>query len=101
DSPLVKTAVAGADPNWGRIVSAAGYAGVPFDLSQVELRLNGFLLYTQAAPASFSAAEVSRSMRDNRDVSIVLDFAEGQAKARVWTTDLTEDYVKLNADYHT
>ena len=53
DSPLVKTAIAGADPNWGRIVSAAGYAGVQFDPSKVTLHLNGLLLYERGAPVDF------------------------------------------------
>ena len=101
DSPLVKTAVTGADPNWGRIVSAAGYAGVPFDPAGVELRVNGYLLYRDAAPVEFDARAVSQSIRDDRDVSVALDFSEGAAKARFWTTDLTAEYVSLNADYHT
>mgnify|MGYP002624077054 CR=1 FL=1 len=59
DSPLVKTAVAGADPNWGRIVSAAGYAGVAFDPDRVSLHINDSLLYERGAPADFDAAKVS------------------------------------------
>lgn len=101
DSALVKTAIAGADPNWGRIVSAAGYAGVPFDPAKVELRVNGFLLYQHAAPTKFDAEAVSASIRDNRETQILLSFAEGREKIRFWTTDLTEEYVRLNADYHT
>lgn len=101
DSPLVKTAIAGADPNWGRIVSAAGYAGVPFDPGRVRLRVNGAVLFEHGAPAAFDAAAVSGSIRGSRDTSIVLEFAEGAAGVRFWTTDLTADYVRLNADYHT
>ena len=101
NSPLVKTAVAGADPNWGRIVSAAGYAGVTFDPKGVDLHVNDYLLFRDASPVAFDAEAVSNSIRDNRDVSIVLTFSEGSAKARFWTTDLTEEYVRLNADYHT
>ncbi len=101
DSALVKTAIAGADPNWGRIVSAAGYAEVPFDPAKVELRVNGFLLYQHAAPTKFDADAVSTSIRDNRDTQIVLNFSEGNERIRFWTTDLTEEYVRLNADYHT
>ncbi|CAN0355062.1 unnamed protein product, partial [Ectocarpus sp. 4 AP-2014] len=56
DSPLVKTAVAGADPNWGRIVSAAGYAGVPFDPDEVALLINGILVYEKGAPVDFDEA---------------------------------------------
>jgi glutamate N-acetyltransferase/amino-acid N-acetyltransferase len=101
ESPLVKTALAGADPNWGRIVSAAGYAGVPFDPSGVTLHVNGTKLYHDGAPVAFEADEVSKSIRDRYETSIVLDFREGDAAVRFWSTDLTAEYVKLNADYHT
>jgi len=100
-SALVKTAVAGADPNWGRIVSAAGYAGVPFDPSRLSLRLNGFLLYCDGAPARFNAAAVSDSIRENPQTHILLELAEGNAAGRHWTSDLTAEYVRINADYHT
>jgi glutamate N-acetyltransferase / amino-acid N-acetyltransferase len=101
DSPLVKTAIAGADPNWGRIVSAAGYAGVTFDPSKVTLHLNGLLLYERGAPVDFDAAAAAKSIAADRDTSIVLLLEEGTAAARFWTTDLTAEYVRLNADYHT
>lgn len=101
DSPLVKTAIAGADPNWGRIVSAAGYAGVQFDPSKVTLHLNGLLLYERGAPVDFDGAMVAKSIAGDRDTSIVLIFEEGKSCARFWTTDLTAEYVRLNADYHT
>ncbi len=83
DSPLVKTAIAGADPNWGRIVSAAGYAGVPFDPAGVDLAVNGFALYRSGAPATFDAEKVSASIKENRDTSIVLSFHEGNASAQL------------------
>jgi len=101
ESVLVKTAIAGADPNWGRIVSAAGYAGVPFDPRGVDLHLNGTLLYERGAPVRFDAAAVSASVREHRNTSIELTFREGNAAVRFWTTDLTAEYVRLNADYHT
>jgi len=101
DSPLVKTAIAGADPNWGRIVSAAGYAGVPFDPAKVSLHLNGLLLYERGAPVDFDPDIVSKSIAADRDTSIVIILEEGKACARFWTTDLTAEYVRLNADYHT
>jgi glutamate N-acetyltransferase/amino-acid N-acetyltransferase len=101
DSPLVKTAIAGADPNWGRIVSAAGYAGVQFDPSKVTLHLNGLLLYERGAPVDFSPDAAAKSIAADRDTSIVLILEEGKACARFWTTDLTAEYVRLNADYHT
>jgi len=101
DSPLVKTAIAGADPNWGRIVSAAGYAGVAFNEQEVSLHVNSHLLYERGVPVAFEAERVSASIRGDRNTSLVLLLDEGTASARFWTTDLTAEYVRLNADYHT
>ena len=101
DSPLVKCAVHGADPNWGRIVSAAGYAGVPFNPAKVSLAVNGFSLYQAGAPAAFDADQVSKSIRDQRDTVIQLTFGEGAERITYYTADLTAEYVRLNADYHT
>ncbi len=101
NSPLVKTAIYGADPNWGRIVSAAGYANVPLDPQGITLRVNGTLLYRDGAPVPFDAAAVSKSIRDHRDTLVQLDFREGAAGVRFWTADLSAEYVRLNADYHT
>ncbi|MEX0675947.1 MAG: bifunctional glutamate N-acetyltransferase/amino-acid acetyltransferase ArgJ [Pirellulales bacterium] len=101
NSVLVKTAVAGADPNWGRIVSAAGYAGIEFDPAGVDLSINNFALYRRGAPVEFDAARASASIRENRETHVVLRFSEGDAKVRFWTTDLTAEYIRLNADYHT
>lgn len=100
-SALVKTAIAGADPNWGRIVSAAGYAGVPLDASKIGLKLNGVALYENGAPLPFDAKAVSQSIRQNRDTHVELSFGEGSSSVRFWTTDLTAEYVRLNADYTT
>ncbi len=101
NSPLVKTALHGADPNWGRIVSAAGYANVPFNPDGVTLRLNGFLLYEDGAPVEFDGRAVSTSIRDHRDTLVQLQFSEGAEACRFWTADLSAEYVRLNADYHT
>lgn len=100
DSALVKTAITGNDPNWGRIVSAAGYAGVAFDVSQVSLTLNGQSLYEAGAPVEFDEAATSASMKQG-EVAIVLTVGEGDGSARFWTCDLTAEYVRLNADYTT
>jgi glutamate N-acetyltransferase/amino-acid N-acetyltransferase len=101
DSPLVKCAIHGADPNWGRIVSAAGYSCVQFDPGKVTLRLNGFELYRSGAPVAFNAGEVSASIRDQRDTLIQLALGEGAETITFYTADLTAEYVRLNADYHT
>ncbi len=101
NSALVKTAIAGADPNWGRIVSAAGYAEIPFNPASVDLDLNGFPLYREGAPVEFDGSQVSASIKENHETHILLTFGEGDASVRFWTTDLTAEYVRLNADYHT
>ncbi len=100
DSALVKTAIAGNDPNWGRIVSAAGYAGVRFDETEVSLRLNGFMLYENGLPTQFDAATVSRSLQSG-NVEIDLQIGNGNGSARCWTSDLTQEYVRLNSEYTT
>lgn len=98
---LVKTAICGADPNWGRIISATGRCGVPYDPSKVSLKVNGFLLYENGTPVEFDKTVVSDSIRNNRDTSFELFFEEGDASIRFWTSDLTAEYVRLNADYTT
>jgi glutamate N-acetyltransferase/amino-acid N-acetyltransferase len=101
DSPLVKTAIHGADPNWGRIVSAAGYAGIPFEESELSLVLNGTPLYRDGTPLPFDAAAVSRALREGFDVTIELSLRRGDGRIAFWTSDLTAEYVRLNADYTT
>jgi glutamate N-acetyltransferase/amino-acid N-acetyltransferase len=101
DSPLVKTAIAGADPNWGRIVSAAGYAGVPFEERELSLWLNDIALYRAGAPVPFDAAAVSAHLKAHRQATIRLVLTRGPASVRFWTCDLTTEYVRLNADYTT
>ena len=98
---LVKTAICGADPNWGRVVSATGRCGVPYDPAKVSLKINGYLLYENGVPQNFNKEEVSNSIRANRNVSVELFFQEGDGKIRFWTSDLTAEYVHLNADYTT
>src|SRR5947199_770787 len=92
DSALVKTAIFGADPNWGRFVSAAGYAGVPFAESQLSLRLGDFLLYDKGTPLPFDAAAVSGYMRANRELTMRLTFTLGTGKCTFYTCDLTDEY---------
>ncbi|MEW4570763.1 bifunctional glutamate N-acetyltransferase/amino-acid acetyltransferase ArgJ [Tautonia sp. JC769] len=101
DSPLVKTAIHGADPNWGRIVSAAGYAGVMFDESELSLELDGVPLYRDGVPLDYDSEAVSDRMKANREVRITLSLKQGDASARFWTCDLTAEYIRLNADYTT
>lgn len=101
EDALVKTAICGADPNWGRIVSASGTAGVSYDPQKVSLRLNGFELFRNGEPLEFDKKTVADSIRNNRDTHFLLKLGEGDAKVRFWTTDLTTEYVRLNSDYTT
>ncbi len=101
NSPLVKTAIAGADPNWGRIVSAAGYAGPTFDVQSATLHVNGILLFENGVPQRFDAEAASASIRGSRDTKIELQLGTGAGTARFWTCDLTQEYIRINADYHT
>jgi glutamate N-acetyltransferase/amino-acid N-acetyltransferase len=100
NSPLVKCAMNGNDPNWGRIVSAAGLAGVPFDPDRCTLTLQGTKVFRAGRPLSFDAAAVSRKLAAN-EVLVDLDCAAGATEATVWTCDLSKEYVAINADYHT
>jgi glutamate N-acetyltransferase/amino-acid N-acetyltransferase len=101
DSALVKTAIFGGDPNWGRIVSAAGYAGVAFEEADLSLWLGEFLLYDRGTPLPFDAATVSAFIKNNRELTMRLLFSLGTARCTFYTCDLTYEYVRLNADYTT
>jgi glutamate N-acetyltransferase/amino-acid N-acetyltransferase len=101
DSALVKTAIFGADPNWGRIVSAAGYAGVPFEETDLSLWLGDFLLYDKGTPLPFDATAVSGYIRGHRDIPLLLRFTLGDSRCTFWTCDLSYDYVRINAEYTT
>jgi glutamate N-acetyltransferase/amino-acid N-acetyltransferase len=101
DSALVKTAVFGHDPNWGRIVSAAGYAGVEFEEEHLSLWLGDILLYHAGVPQPFDAAAASAYLKRERNIDMRLRFNLGPGRCTVWTCDLTYEYVKLNAEYTT
>ncbi len=101
ESALVKTAIAGADPNWGRIISAAGYSGVPVDPDTTTLRMGGVPIFQNGSPTDHDADAVSRGLRENREVHIELDCGAGEAAVRFWTSDLTQEYVRLNSEYTT
>jgi glutamate N-acetyltransferase/amino-acid N-acetyltransferase len=101
NSALVKTGIAGADPNWGRFLSAAGQTGVDFRPDQLTLSLNGTVVYMDGAPTKFDRSKLSTSIRENRETVVDLQFNEGDASIRFWTSDLTVDYVRFNAEYTT
>jgi len=99
ESPLVKTALFGADPNWGRIVSAAGASGCAFREDRTSLRVNGHEIYRRGRPLAPSKA-VERAMAGSR-VTFVLDLGLDRGSSVVYTCDLGYAYVRLNAEYHT
>ena len=100
-SALVKTAITGGDPNWGRIVSAAGYADCPLDPAKTALTIQGIEVYRDGAPCKFDAKQASQAIRDRFEVQINLQVGEGAGKARFWTSDLTQAYVHFNSEYTT
>ena len=93
-SPLVKTAIYGADPNWGRIVGAVGNAGVPLQSDRVDIYISG-------VPISDSTLELARQKLREKDIQIRVVLHSGAGSARVWNCDLTEGYIRINADYTT
>ncbi len=101
ESALVKTAVFGADPNWGRIVSAAGYAGVEFEEEQLSLWLGDLLLYHAGTPQPFDAAAASAYLKREPTIHLRLRFTLGAGRCTFWTCDLTYEYIRQNAEYTT
>ena len=92
-------AVAGCDPNWGRVLVAAGRAGAPLDEPKAKMRLQGELLF-DGVGLPFDEKLVSNKM-DAAEVRIELDLGLGDGRATAWGCDLTVDYVHINADYRT
>ena len=99
-SPLVKTAFAGADPNWGRVFAAAGRAGVPFDPSRVDITMAGIHVLSRGKPLDFNERAASNRLLADY-VPIVMNLHAGRAVARYWTCDFTAEYVRINASYRT
>jgi glutamate N-acetyltransferase/amino-acid N-acetyltransferase len=100
NSPLVKCAMHGNDPNWGRIVSAAGLCGVPFNADKSALTLQGTAVFRRGRPLVFDAEALSRKM-NAKEVQVHLHCGLGEGSATVWTCDLSREYITINADYHT
>jgi glutamate N-acetyltransferase/amino-acid N-acetyltransferase len=101
NSPLVKTAVAGSDPNWGRIICAAGYAGVKFDPAKVDIVLQGVMVCRAGLAAPFSEPELKNKL-DAPECEIRFAVrGPGKGRATFWTCDLTDEYIRINASYRT
>jgi len=101
NSPLVKTAIAGSDPNWGRILSAAGNAGVAFDPRRTDIYMQGVTVCRGGLAAPFSEAELKAKLDAPECEIRVAVRGKGTGEARFWTCDLTEGYIRINASYRT
>jgi glutamate N-acetyltransferase / amino-acid N-acetyltransferase len=100
NSPLVKTAIAGSDPNWGRIICAAGYSGARFDPAKTDIRINNLYLCRRGLDAGFDDAAARREL-DGKELTLRLDLHQGKASTVFWTCDFTHDYIDINASYRT
>jgi glutamate N-acetyltransferase/amino-acid N-acetyltransferase len=108
-SSLVKSAIFGHDPNWGRIAGAAGRAGVPFEQENLQIKLGNFLLFENGQPLPFDKAAVSAYMKaatmgaylQEDTVLISVSVGNGHGTGKAWGCDLSYDYVKINAEYTT
>ncbi|WP_311315633.1 bifunctional glutamate N-acetyltransferase/amino-acid acetyltransferase ArgJ [Neobacillus niacini] len=99
-SNLVKTAIYGTDPNWGRIVTAAGYSGVPIEPNKIQVAIGPYKVFENGMPSVFVEEEVKKYM-ESENVKISVELNQGDFSATAWGCDLTYDYVKINASYRT
>lgn len=99
-SPLVKTAFFGEDPNWGRVICAVGYAGVPVTPEKTVVKFGGIPVYMHGTGALFDAGALDKVMAAH-DIVITIELGLGDASATVWSCDFTYEYVKINGEYHT
>jgi len=101
NSPLVKTAIAGSDPNWGRILSAAGNAGVIFDPRQTDIDMQGVPVCRRGLAAPFSEDELKKKLDEHECLIRFTIRGRGRGRVRFWTCDFTEEYIRINASYRT
>ena len=99
-SPLVKTAFFGEDPNWGRVICAVGYAGVPMEPEKTVVKFGGIPVYAHGVGAEHDE-EALKQVMSQKDIVIDIDMGLGEAEATVWTCDFSYEYVKINGEYHT
>ena len=98
NSSLVKTALFGEEFNWGRILCAAGYSGVPFPPDRIALNLNGVPIYREGSPVGSTRKRAEKAMKEH-DLRIEVDLASGRSQACIWTCDLSHEYVDINGSY--
>jgi glutamate N-acetyltransferase/amino-acid N-acetyltransferase len=101
NSALVKTAIFGGDPNWGRILQTLGAARVHLRLDRAEVRLGGVVVFRRGASTGPAARRRAAAKHVSPEIEILVRLGAGRAKARVWTCDLSPEYVRINAEYTT
>jgi glutamate N-acetyltransferase/amino-acid N-acetyltransferase len=100
NSLLVKTAIHGGDPNWGRLIAVAGRAGVAFELSRAAVLIGSTVLFKNGKPYDEAAPEAAEYLK-GKELTVSVDLGAGSATSTVWTCDLSAEYVRINADYRT
>jgi glutamate N-acetyltransferase/amino-acid N-acetyltransferase len=100
NSPLVKTAIHGGDPNWGRLIAVAGRAGVAFELSRALVTIGSVVLFKNGRPYDEAAPDAAAYLK-GKDIEVSVGLGAGHASSTVWTCDLSAEYVRINADYRT
>jgi glutamate N-acetyltransferase/amino-acid N-acetyltransferase len=100
NSPLVKTAINGGDPNWGRLIAVAGRAGVAFELSRAAVTIGDIVLFENGRPHDESAPAAAEYLKRS-ELSVSVNLGAGTASSTIWTCDLSAEYVRINADYRT
>jgi glutamate N-acetyltransferase / amino-acid N-acetyltransferase len=100
NSPLVKTAIHGGDPNWGRLIAVAGRAGVAFELNQAAVAIGSTVLFKDGRPFDENAPRAAEYL-SGKEIAIAVHLGAGSAESTVWTCDLSAEYVRINADYRT
>lgn len=98
-SPLVKTAFAGSDPNWGRILAAVGYAGVPLKVDQIDIFLDHVQIVQGGVRAPLYQEAHGAAVMAQKEITVRIKLGDGQGQGSVWTCDLTHGYITINADY--
>jgi len=101
NSPLVKTAIHGGDPNWGRLIAVAGRSGAAFSLERAAVRIGSIVLFSDGAPYDERAPQAAEYLQ-GKDIEVEVDLGTGgSGRSRMWTCDLSAEYVRINAEYRT
>ncbi len=101
NSLLVKTALFGSDPNWGRIVAAVGYSKADVNLDKLSVSIGDYTVFENSRKVETNKAELNEYMKNNKEIMIIINLGMGIASYNMWFSDISYDYVKINAEYHT